>query len=132
MTLWRYSPRDTILLVISIVQLGLNVWLATTWDERSWLDLLWLLPRGVLLFWYNAIVATHNFVHTPWFRSEVANRIYAAVDSINLGVPLAFCRFHHLIHHSHANDSRDAAGSTQDHSSTYRLGRNAASVWTFS
>src|SRR5438093_10245573 len=86
MTLWRHSPRDTILLVVSIVQLGLNVWLAATWDERSWLDLLWLWPGGVLLFWYNAVVATHNFVHTPWFRSEVANRIYAAVDSINLGV----------------------------------------------
>jgi len=131
MTLWRHSPRDTILLVVSIVQLGLNVWLAATWDERSWLDLLWLWPGGVLLFWYNAVVATHNFVHTPWFRSEVANRIYAAVDSINLGVPLTFCRFHHLNHHRHGNDRRDAAGRTQDHSSTYRFGRDGAPEGAF-
>src|SRR5205823_13075475 len=99
MTLWRYSPRDTILLVISIVQLGLNVWLAATWEERSWLDLLWLWPDGVLLFWYYVVVATQNFVHTPRFSSYVAIRIYAAVDSFTLGVQITFCRFLHLYHH---------------------------------
>src|SRR5437773_12501136 len=121
MTLWRHSPRDTILLVVSIVQLGLNVWLAATWDERSWLDLLWLWPGGVLLFWYNAVVATHHFVHTPWSRSEVANRIYAAVDSINRAVPLTVYRPHPLNHQRHGTDRRATTSRTQVHSFSYRF-----------
>jgi fatty acid desaturase len=124
MTLWRYSPRDALLLAVSAVQFGLNLWLAITWDQRSRLELLWLSPAAVLLFWYNAVVVTHNFVHTPWFRSKAANRIYAVVDSINLGVPFTLCRFHHLNHHRYGNDRRNAAGLTRDHSSTYRFGRD--------
>lgn len=124
MKLWRYSPADARLLVVSAAQLGLNLWLAATWTHRSWRELCWLWPLGVLLFWYNAVVATHNFIHTPWFTSKVANRLYAALDSINLGVPLTLCRFHHLNHHRYGNDRQDAAGRTRDHSSTYRFGKD--------
>lgn len=124
---WRHSSRDAILLAVSAGQLGLNVWLATTWANRGWLELVWLGPLGVLLFWYNAVVVTHNFIHTPWFTSDVANRIYSIVNSINLGVPLTLCRFHHLNHHRHGNDRPDRTGRTQDRSSTYRFGRSGES-----
>src|SRR5207247_1026839 len=35
MTLWRQSPRDTILLGVSIVQLGLQLWVARTGRPRA-------------------------------------------------------------------------------------------------
>ncbi len=126
MTMWRHSRRDAILLAVSAAQLGLNLWLAATWAERSWLELLSLWPLGALLFWYNAVVVTHNFVHTPWFTSDLANRIYAALDSINLGVPLTLCRYHHLNHHRYGNDRPDADGRTRDRSSSYRFGKGGA------
>jgi len=120
--LWRYSWRDARLLAASVIQLALNVWLAGTWHRRSWIELGWLWPAGAVLFWYNAVVVTHNFLHTPWFEREPLNRIYATLDSANLGVPVTLCRFHHLNHHRHGNDRPDAAGLTRDHSSTYRFG----------
>ena len=126
MTFWRHSRRDAILLAVSAAQLGLNVWLAATWAERTWLELLLLWPVGALLFWYNAVVVTHNFIHTPWFASEAANRVYAALDSINLGVPLTLCRYHHLNHHRYGNDRPGADGRTRDHSSIYRFGKGGA------
>jgi fatty acid desaturase len=126
MVVWRHCRRDAILLTVSAAQLGLNIWLAATWAERGWLELAGLWPLGVLLFWYNAVVVTHNFIHTPWFTSEAANRVYAALDSINLGVPLTLCRHHHLNHHRYGNDRRGADGRTRDHSSTYRFGKNGA------
>ena len=122
--LWRHSPRDGLLLCASAVPLGLNLWLAVTWTHRSWRELLWLWPTGVLLFWYNAMVVTHNFIHTPWFNGAAANRAYALLGSINLGMPLLLCRFHHLNHHRHGNDRQDTAGRTRDRSSTYRFGRD--------
>jgi fatty acid desaturase len=122
MTPWRHSSRDAILLAVSAGQLCLNVWLAATWDARGWLELAWLGPLGVLLFWYNAVVVTHNFIHTPWFTSEKANGLYSIADSISLGVPVTLCRFHHINHHRYGNDRRDEAGRTRDRSSTYRFG----------
>jgi len=124
MSPWRHSWRDAILLAVSAAQLSLNVWLAATWAARSWLELVCLWALGALLVWYNAVVVTHNFIHTPWFTSEGANRAYATVNSINLGVPLTLCRFHHLNHHRHSNDRPGPGGRTGDRSSTYRFGRD--------
>jgi len=124
MTLWRHSRYDAILVAVSAAQLGLNVFLARTGAVRGWFDFVWLGPLGALVFWYNAMVVTHNFVHTPWFTSDAANRIYSAVNSINLGCPLTLCRFHHFNHHRHGNDRRDVDGRTGDRSSTYRFGRD--------
>jgi fatty acid desaturase len=126
MTFWRHSRRDAILLAVSAAQLGVNVWLAATWAERGWLELAGFWSLGVLLFWYNAVVVTHNFIHTPWFTSAVANRMYAGLNSINLGVPLTLCRYHHLNHHRYGNDRRGADGRPRDHSSTYRFGKDGA------
>ncbi|HEY7651421.1 MAG TPA: fatty acid desaturase [Methylomirabilota bacterium] len=122
--LWRHTWRDARLVAASAIQLAFNVWLAATWDRRGWTELLWLWLAGAVLFWYNAVVVTHNFLHTPWFEREPLNRIYAAMDSVSLGVPVTLCRFHHLNHHRYGNDPPDALGRTQDHSSTYRFGRD--------
>jgi fatty acid desaturase len=120
--LWRHSRWDARLLAVSALHLAFDVWLAATWSRRGWGELLWLWPAGVLLFWYDAVVVTHNFLHTPWFEREALNRLYAALESVNLGVPVTLCRLHHLNHHRHGNDGRDALGRTRDHSSTYRYG----------
>lgn len=120
--LWRYSWRDARLVAVSGVQLAFNLWVAGTWDRCGWMELVYLWPVGAVLFWYNAVVVTHNFLHTPWFEPEPLNRVYGVLGSVNLGVPVTLCRFHHLNHHRHGNDPRDPHGRTRDHSSTYRFG----------
>ena len=124
MTIWKYSRRDAVLLLVTTAQMALNIWLAVTWDERPLLQLFLLWPVAVLLFWYNGTVATHNFLHTPWFKHDLLNTIYAALNSINVGVPLTLCRFHHLNHHSYGNDRKGEDGCTKDHSSTYAFGKD--------
>ena len=124
MTIWKYSRRDAALLLITTAQMALSIWLAATWDERPLLQLFLLWPIAVLLFWYNGSVAAHNFLHTPWFKHDLLNTIYAALNSINIGVPLTLCRFHHLNHHAYGNDRPGEDGRTGDHSSTYAFGRD--------
>lgn len=123
MTIWKYSWRDGFLLAATAMQMFVNIWVAATWNERTVLQLFLLWPAAVAMFWYNPMVATHNFLHTPWFKSELANRVYAAVNSINLGIPQILCRFHHLNHHRYGNDRKGANGLTKDHSSTYAFGK---------
>jgi fatty acid desaturase len=124
MRIWKYSSRDGVPLVVTAAQLSLNIWLAATWSERTVPQLLFLWPISLMMFWYNPIVATHNFLHTPWFVSETANRVYAALNSINLGLPQILYRFHHMNHHRYENDRCGEAGRTRDYSSTYAYGKN--------
>jgi fatty acid desaturase len=123
-TLFRYSVWDGLLLAITIFQLGLNLWLAYTWDSRPWLVNLLFYPPCLFLFWYNGLVTTHNFVHTPWFNSRVLNNLYAAINSPNLLSPLAHYRNIHFNHHQYEDDRQDENGQTQDHSSTFAYGEN--------
>lgn len=122
--IWRYSWRDSIPLSITLLQLALNIWLAATWETRTLLDNWLYFPLCLFLFWYNGLVASHNFVHTPWFKSDLLNRCYLVINSINLGLPQAHYRHEHLIHHRYTNDRRNAAGQTQDPTSTFANGQD--------
>lgn len=122
--IWKHSRRDAFPFGVSMLALALHAWLAVTWNARTPVERVALMPLAVLLYWYNGAIATHNFLHTAWFRHQLANRLYAAIDSVTLGVPVTICRFHHLNHHRYGNDPRGPDGKTRDRSSTYALGRN--------
>jgi len=124
MTFWQHSPLDMIPVAVTLTQLVLNFWLAATWSDRSLTEVLLLAPLCVMLLWYNVAVAIHNFIHTPWFTTKTANRVYGALNSINLGLPQILYRIHHFNHHRYENDRRGAGGLTRDYSSTFAHGRN--------
>jgi len=122
--LFRHSRRDAVPFAVTLLQAALTVFLAAHWSALDTVERLAAVPLGIALAWYNPIIATHNFLHTPFFASEAANRVYAALNSINLGLPLTLYRFHHLNHHAHSNDRRGADGRTKDLGSTYAHGRH--------
>jgi fatty acid desaturase len=122
--LFKHSRWDAVLFLMTFFQLPLNFWLASTWDARSLSQNLYFYPLCLFLFWYNALIATHNFVHTPWFSSTWLNRAYAMCNSGNLLTPIIHYRYLHFNHHKYGNDRRDQFGYTQDGSSTFAHGRN--------
>lgn len=121
--LFRHSAWDSLLLAVTLSQLLLNGWLACTW--KSWdltqLSLFYLV--AIFLFWYNALIATHNFVHTPWFTARWLNQGLAILNSANLGFPVTHYRYIHFNHHQYGNDRQDASGRTQDWSSIFAYGK---------
>ncbi|MFM7424779.1 MAG: fatty acid desaturase family protein [Elainella sp.] len=122
--MWRYSWLDSIPCSITLFQLALNFWLAATWQTRPLLHNLLFLPLCLFLFCYNGLVASHNFVHTPWFKLSWLNRLYLMLNSINIGLPQAHYAHEHLLHHRYNNDRPDAYGHTQDPTSTFAGGKN--------
>lgn len=122
--IWRYSWRDSIPCSITLFQFGLNFWLAATWDHRTLTENLLFMPLCLFLFWYNGLVASHNFVHTPWFKSNLLNRVYAVLNSLNIGLPQSHYHQEHLKHHRYGNDRPDQNGLTKDPTSTFAYGRN--------
>jgi fatty acid desaturase len=122
--IWRYSWQDSVPLSITLFQFIFNGWLAATWETRTLSENLLMLPVCLFLFWYNGLVASHNFVHTPWFKSDRLNRLYLVLNSVNLGLPQVHYRHEHLVHHRYCNDRVNRFGQTQDPTSTFANGRN--------
>lgn len=62
-------------------------------------------PLIALGLWWNANTISHNFVHLPFFRAPVLNRLYAIYLTLLLSIPHSIWRERHLRHHS----GRDAS-----------------------
>jgi len=113
----RYSPFDLLLVLLASIQfMSLILWVKL-FNDLSLMTNLGVLAVEVALFYFNPIVITHNFLHTPFFKARLVNRSFSIINSMNLGLPQILYKHHHLNHHRHNN-------SLADPSSTYLYGRN--------
>jgi fatty acid desaturase len=123
MRIWKHSPKDALLVAIAVGQLVATTAWAVAFHRLS---LAWNLVAFVVItyaFYYNPVVVTHNFLHTPFFRRRALNRVFSILNSANLFLPQVLYKYHHLIHHQYANDAIHN-GTTLDPSSTYRYGKH--------
>lgn len=125
MHLWKTTPKDSVLLFVSIAQVATTFLLAFSWDGLP-------LPAkvasaGLVAFsvFYNAIVVTHVFTHVPWFESDRLNRVVSVVNSLNMGQSVQADHLLHVRnHHRFNNDLKRSDGTTGDVTSTYRRGKD--------
>lgn len=125
MKIWKNTPKDSILVALSLGQFGVTLTLAITWNTNS-------LPArvagGALLtamMTYNIIVISHLFTHVPWFVSNRLNVVMSLVNSVNIGQSVQAYQLTHVRnHHRFNNDRQGPDGTTRDTSSTYRKGKN--------
>lgn len=82
----RHSKSDAVLVALSFAHAAL----------------LLTFPSGPLIalgLWWNANTISHNFVHLPFFRSPVLNRLYSIYLTLLLSIPQSIWRERHLRHH---------------------------------
>src|SRR5213595_2486578 len=82
----RYSPWDGVLIGLSAVYAALLVSMPSS-------------PLIAIGLWWTANTVSHNFIHTPFFRSRAANRAFALYLSALMGFPQGLWRDRHLRHH---------------------------------
>lgn len=125
MKIWKSTPKDSILVGISLAQFAATLTLAITWDTAPYPV---KIGGGVLLtlmITYNIIVVSHLFTHVPWFTSERLNAVVSLINSVNIGQSVQAYQLSHVRnHHRFNNDRQSADGLTRDTSSTYRRGKN--------
>jgi fatty acid desaturase len=113
----KYSKWDMLLVTVALFQgLSLITWAYFFPLLPIWAQLV-IFSFELLLFYFNPIVITHNFLHTPFFKSAALNQLFPWLNSMNLGLPQILYKYHHLSHHRHNN-------SLEDPSSTYLRGKN--------
>jgi fatty acid desaturase len=113
----KHSKLDLILTIVAGLQgAGLISW-GIYFNQISVAGHVGIFLLSLLIFYFNPIVITHNFLHTAFFKSHTLNRLFPIFNSMNLGLPQILYKYHHLNHHRHNN-------SLEDPSSTYLFGKN--------
>jgi hypothetical protein len=100
--LWRYSPRDGVLVALSLAYgcalLGaMAVFASGASTLAEALALVGLIASGL---WWGGNTIAHNFLHRPFFAVPRANRLFSLYLSVLLGFPQSAWRDLHLAHHA--------------------------------
>ena len=97
-----------------------------------WASMLLGAGYAVYILW-NVDTISHNFLHNPFFRSRLLNRLFSIYESLVIGFSQVLYKHVHLRHHRGNSDKPDASGETIDWLSIYRYGRNgeAENVWPY-
>jgi len=119
--------------------------LAGLFHLAYFLALFFLYPRAplwvmlILGFIYSLMVNAningigHNFIHNPFFRSTLLNRLFGVTQSIACCFSQTFYDAVHMQHHKGNADRPDEKGETIDWISIYKHGRDGEpeSPWSY-
>jgi fatty acid desaturase len=75
----------------------------------------------------------HNFIHNPFFRSPLLNRLFSLVNSVAVCFSQTYYDVVHMQHHKGNADRPDESGQTLDWISIYRHGHDgeAENPWSY-
>src|SRR5205085_7799267 len=86
-----------------------------------------LIPLGLIssvsISW-NINGISHNFLHNPYFRSHILNRLFSFLESVTMGFSQVFYTNVHKWHHVGNADLPDDRGETTDPLSIYKHGHD--------
>jgi fatty acid desaturase len=97
----------------------------------------WLLGVGGIVYAYsiswNINGVSHNFIHNPYFKSELLNRLFSLLESVTCSFSQQFYNCVHDRHHMGNSDTKDELGDTVDWLSIYRHGHDghAENAWSY-
>ncbi len=76
----------------------------------------------------------HNFIHNPFFRSTLLNRLFGVVESVACCFSQTYYDVVHTQHHKGNSDRQDENGETIDWLSIYRHGHDGEpeNPWRYS
>src|SRR5881227_514783 len=73
----------------------------------------------------------HNFIHNPFFRSELLNRLFGITQSIACCFSQTYYDAVHMQHHKGNSDRQDEKGDTVDWISIYKHGHHGEAEHPF-
>ncbi len=120
--LFRRSRWDAVPALLVYVHLALLAAFFLAWPHLGWGARLGGAAAYALAIGWNQDSVAHNFIHNPFFRSKLLNRITEYALTLENGVPQTMYRYVHMRHHAGNSDRPDADGQTIDPISIYRHG----------
>ena len=124
MTIFAYSKWDIVPVLAAMAHLAFNIDLIAGFESRPlWLSAALGSLYALSISW-NINSVSHNFIHTPYFRSRWMNRLFSLLESVTIGFSQTYYHFVHMRHHSGNSDRPNGRGETIDMLSIYKHGKN--------
>jgi fatty acid desaturase len=120
--LFRYTAWDAVPALLACLHLALILTFFVAWPEMSWPARIVGAVLYALAIGWNLDSVSHNFIHNPFFRSPLLNRVTDFILTFSLGTPQTMYRFVHMRHHAGNSDRPGQDGETIDPISIYRYG----------
>jgi fatty acid desaturase len=120
--IFTYTRWDIVPALAGVAHLAYVLALFLAFKYLPWWALIPLgLVYSVSISW-NINGVSHNFLHNPFFRSKVLNRLYSILESLACGFSQVLYEDIHRRHHMGNADLPDSAGKTIDPLSIYKKG----------
>lgn len=121
---FRHSPVDAVLVLISVTQFAVTIALAAIDPTGLW-SMLGSFLLLTFMMTYSVIIVSHLFSHRPWFVSAGLNAVASVICSANIAQSVQAYRLTHVRnHHRYNNDRKGADGTTRDITSTFRYSKD--------
>jgi fatty acid desaturase len=131
--LFAHSTRDLFPALCGVLHFAWPILMFLAFPVAPWWTLILMgLVYSVFISW-NINSICHNFVHNPFFKSNILNRLFSFMQSIALGFSQTCYDCVHNRHHQGNSDKQDEDGDTIDWASIYRHGDmgEAENVWSY-
>jgi fatty acid desaturase len=130
---FAWSPWDAVPVAAAIGHAAFVVWTVVGFAGRPWWANLACGALYALAISWNINGISHNFLHTPYFRSKPLNYGFSLLESVAIGFSQTFYTWVHLRHHEGNSDRPGPDGTTRDWLSIYRYGVDGApeGVWSY-
>ena len=131
--LFAYTRWDVIPVLFGVLHFA-YFWLLFYLFPRAplWVMLLLGFIYSVSISW-NINGISHNFIHNPYFRAPLLNRLFSLMESISCCFSQVYYDVVHMRHHKGNSDRQDENGETIDWLSIYRHGHDgqAENPWSY-
>jgi fatty acid desaturase len=131
--LFAHSGWDIVPVLAALAQFAFLLGMVWIFPAASW----WVMAilggiYAVSISW-NINGISHNFLHNPYFKSHVLNRLFSLLESLTIGFSQTFYECVHQRHHMGNSDRKNEAGETIDWLSIYRHGENdePENIWSY-
>jgi len=131
--IFAYTRRDTIPVFFGVLHCAYFFSLFYLFPRTPlWIMLILGFIYSVSISW-NINGISHNFIHNPYFRSLLANRLFSVMESVTCCFSQIYYDVVHMQHHKGNSDRQDEHGDTVDWLSIYRHGHGgqAENPWRY-
>lgn len=130
---FAYSYWDSVPVLAGVAHFAFVLAFFALFDQLSLAACLALGCLYAISISWNINGISHNFIHNPYFKSDLLNRCFSLMESVTMVFSQTFYDAVHKRHHSGNSDLPDAEGNTVDWLSIYRYGQHgqAENVWAY-
>ena len=117
--MFRNNNKDVLLILILAIQIFVWHEIKYFYNSADYTIMMFFCFLQIFLIGTNYQCVSHNFIHNPFFKLKILNKLFSLINSIGILFSQTLYKYHHLNHHRFNNDRGENDIKPKDLSSIY-------------